>query len=273
MLEPDGDSDGAARDVAELPLIVGSGLTVSWHGRTYSLTSEGRYCFVAGSDMRNVLVFEEDYLSLFFALSQIHVKGDRHVPLSIEERIEVAKCGRLSVMCGGITSITLKFLGGLGHRARRLVMLNPESGTTHVLFEYFAQDLQDWILVDVHNHALPESGGRLIGVRDLLCALDAGQPIHIRRLSVMGSLDYFSWKQRDTNEFGLGSELTIYSDRHAASLFCSPDRLWGVYTNDTDCYFPVDSREMAERVCGLKDCYRCLPARDWEARFYGNDET
>jgi len=262
-------TDSHACAVADLPFIVAPHLTVSWHGQTYCLVKEGRYCFSAGSEMRNVLVFQKDYLSLFFALSQIHVKGDRHVPLSIEDRIEVAKRGRLSVMCGGITSVTLKLLADLGHQARRLVMLNPGSGTNHVLFEYFAPDLRDWVVFDVHNHALPEVEGRLIGVRDLLRALAAGQPIQIRRLSVMGSLDYFSWKQGESHEFALGSELTIYSDSHASSLFSSRDRLWGIYENDTTCYFPVDSPELIERVSGFKGCYQCLPTEDWQARFYG----
>jgi len=116
----------------------------------------------------------DDSFRLFHALSQFHVKGLRHRELSSEGRIEVAQGGRLSVMCGGATSVALHLLSELGERARRVLMLKVGRSSGHVLFEYYARDLEKWILVDIHNHALLEMEGCLIGLVELMAAVRCG---------------------------------------------------------------------------------------------------
>ena len=269
-MEPDSVGVGDAERVEELPFIVRPGRAAGREGEVYRLEAEGRYCFTGAGGMRNVLVFEKDYVSLFFALSQIHVKGLRHVPLSIEERIEVARRGRLSVMCGGIASVSLKLMEGLGCRARRVLMLNPETGANHVLFEYFADDLSRWILVDIHNHLLLESGGQLLGVNGLRAATREGETLEVRRLSKMGGVDYFSWGEDGTKEFSLGSELVIYDDDSVPSSYGSTEKAWGIWDNEEElCYFPEGSSGRAEQICAIKPNYRCLAPEEWEGRFYG----
>ena len=268
--EPVSTQAGDVERVEDLPFIVRPGRTAAWEGESYRLGTEGRYCFTGAGGMRNVLVFEEDYVSLFFALSQIHIKGLRHVPLSIEERVEVARCGRLSVMCGGIASVSLKLLQDLGHRARRILMLNPETGTNHVLFEYFADDLSRWILVDIHNHLLLESGGQLLGINGLRAAVWKEETLEVRRLSKMGAVDYFSWGEDGTKEFSLGSELIIYDDGSVPSSYGSTEKAWGIWDSEEElCYFPEGSSGRAERICAIRPNYRCLAPDDWEGRFYG----
>jgi len=250
----------------DLPLVVEPGRWVAWQGRTYLLEREGRYCFTDGRLMRNVLVFEADYVGFFAGLAQIHVKGLRHRPLSVEQRIEVARCGRLSLMCGGIASVALHLLREMGHRARRVVALSQDRRRSHVAIEYFTPDRRRWALVDIHNHALLEAGGRLLGVGDLLAHRGRGEAFEVRRLSGLGGLDYFSWEPDGRGESGLDSELLVYADDVAKAFYAARARAWGIYAEDGLAWFP---EERAAGIMQASERYRCIPRDAWLERFYG----
>jgi hypothetical protein len=217
---------------------------------------------------QNILVFKDDYHSLFHALSQIHVKGERHRSLSHKDRIETMRRGRLSVMCGGITSVTLALLKQAGHRARRISMVSLEAGGKHVVFEYFAHDLDQWIVVDIHNHALPTIDDRPISLSRMVDARSTNTAIGIRRLSKMGGLDYFSWDANGSGQFGLGSETILYDDATASRLFTSTDKAWGIWEPDDLCYFAVGLKEDAAKIVAADKRFRCLPMGEWSRKFY-----
>lgn len=258
-----------AEDVATLPLAIKPGRVVAWHGSIYKLDNEGRYCFVGPDGMRNVLVFEKDFVAFFGALAQIHVNGEDHVPLSMEERLRIAQRGRLFVMCGGITSVTLELLESLGHRARRVITLHVEKASNHVLFEYYVTELARWILVDIHNHWLLECDGELGGLRELLAAAQRGRPIEGRCLSKLGGLSYFPWERKETGVTPAPSEKFAHDDEIDLNSFATPDRAWGIWTDENRCYFPEDRPELIEQILKIRENYRCLPPDEWYARFYG----
>jgi len=266
-LEPAVVSSASA--VTGLHLIVAPGTPVEWGGRTYRLDREGRYCFSAPDVvMRNVIVFRDDYLVLFFALSQIHVKGWRHRSLTVPERINVARQGRLSVMCGGITSVVLALLAPLGHACRRVNMLTVGRKGSHVLFEYYARDRSKWILVDIHNHALLEADGNLLSVAELADRVRQGETFGIRRLSRLGAVDFFCWKQdNDTGEAGPEADLIIYDDETAIDYFGNPARRWSIFDAEDVGWFADDDAAAAAQLSGLNPLHRGLSRAEWEGKF------
>ena len=269
VLDPVATAATPARSAEDLPFVIEPGAAVEWDGLRYLLKHEGRYCFTSEKGIRNVVVFREDHVTFFAALAQIHVKGARHRDLSTRERIEVMRRGRLSVMCGGITSVALLLLAELGHTARRVVTQRVDQpGGVHVLLEYLVPGTNEWVLVDIHNHAMLESRDHFLSVRDLIAAVRDGTPFTVRRLTRLGGLDYFSWGQAGSGEFSLGSELTMYDDATAHTLYADTGRRWGIYEDDGCAYFAGSAPETVAVLTATKASHRCLDLDAWSRRFY-----
>jgi len=162
-------------------------------------------------------------------------------------------------MCGGIAGLARHLL----QEAGELVRTGLFWPNGHVVIEFFAPDLQKWIMVDIHNHAIPQQGDRFLSVAEVIAA--QGQ-FDVHRLSRLGAIDCFSWDQTVTGEFPPESEALIYDDDLLRKYYSPPVRI-GLGDEKNMFWFgrrAGDSDDNAE----LATNRRLVSADEWQAKFY-----
>lgn len=241
-------------------------------GTAYDMTKEGLYRFLnINKNNRQVIVYQNDLLSLLSSLTWMHSHGLMDDPKKYDVLINIAKTRKIHQICGKFSYFCHRILSSLGIPCRVVVLLTLEKWNSynngHTLLEVF--NGRSWELWDVDQHCYFTKDGDILSAKDFLisCGKDEYQIKYTTPASAMASndLDTEGYDQTLLAEHFLvapKSKRAWY--RHCAQVLLI--EVDGIF------YFTCSSNEDRKRIESYPHHYlgilKCLEEQDFLKRFY-----
>lgn len=137
--------------------------------------------------------FDDDILALLGSISILHLHGHHHDRLSYQQKLQRLREGSLSLTCGDIAALVMQLLGDLGFRARRLYTLRLEGtwntyDNGHILLEFFWNEYNKWVAVDIDLHCMFTRHGAFLNFSDLHSLTMQGKSYELTPLTAADEL-------------------------------------------------------------------------------------
>jgi hypothetical protein len=168
-------TEGTAKSVDDLELIVDGLDRVQFRGKTYSVAREGLYRFmILPKGVRNLIRLRDrqSLLPLLRSLSALQVHGNRHDGDGLERlKSRLLTEPWVSITCGNTAALAASVLNGQGYKTRRVdsQTLEKPNGYDdgHSLFEVYWPEAKKWVLVDADMGLLFKEGSAFLGAEEL----------------------------------------------------------------------------------------------------------
>ena len=173
-LQPEAD----ATEAEDLPddLVIEPGV-YRVHGRTIGMEAEGLYRFIyPGKENVQRIVYRSDVTAFVSAVCWIHSHGCRDDDVPHEDRVEMAKTGKLIMICGHICDFAAELFSARGIRCRCVngrSMEEKDGGfnTGHVVLEVCLDGR--WVAYDIDTNALYRHAGRQLDLLETVRQIQA----------------------------------------------------------------------------------------------------
>jgi hypothetical protein len=265
-------------------LIVPPGVYSFDNGENVDMTREGFYALWADNgatfDGGNLIVYQNDVLTLMSSLARVCGYGVSDEALTIPQQIAIARARVLWLRCGPTISFVEYWCLQFGIPFREVHFLTGNTLATpgldptldpyndlidngHVLLEVRINNA--WVLVDVAtNAAFQDAAGNWLSAQQVIAA-------GLANCTTVSIADYDIEQQNWSGNFMPNTEANIRGrpeniDRWRRGIYQIP----GILSADGNVYFylPDGVSTTAAWVASVSPNYKLLPKDQWNAKFY-----
>jgi hypothetical protein len=265
-----------ARDFRDLPLVLHEPVAVRVGDRVYAADMEGLYRFfdLDGRDMRQTYLYRGDVWLLAANLSQLHVHGwGNQGGLSIPEKEERARKGRLSITCGPTARFVVAQLEKLGLKGRVVDTLTLDDWNDHdcghTLMELYDPAEQRWLFYDSDIGCRLRHQGRYLDLGEACRLYREGKTAELEfpagRCMVDSHTDQVMPEERAF--YSLLFDATFRTDAGLQAWYrrmLQVPVIGGVFPSDVESETARARAYVEGQYCRVR-----LSWADWRARFYG----